>query len=136
MKLLTRHTDYAIRALMFMARKPSDITCAQELITKLHIPDAFSRQLLQKLSKSGILKSHRGKDGGFSFKKQPEKIRLLDILEVFQGKGGLTSCILSGDICPDRAACPLRLRIKHIEAQMVKELAKTTIASLLKEKAS
>jgi Rrf2 family protein len=133
MKLLTRHTDYAIRALVYMARKPGDITRARELIDKLRIPDAFSRQLLQKLSKCGILESHRGKEGGFSFKKQPQKIRLLDVLHIFQGTEGLASCTLGGDVCPDRATCPLRSRIKSIEAHMVAELSRTTIASLLKE---
>ena len=132
MKLLTRHTDYAVRALVYMSADPQRITSAQELIAKLKIPDAFLRQLLQALSKAGILRSHKGKGGGFSFRKKPLDIRLLDVLQIFQGKTELAGCMLAGAVCPDRATCPLRQRIKHIEMQMLKELRETTIASLRK----
>ncbi|MDD5258506.1 MAG: Rrf2 family transcriptional regulator [bacterium] len=133
MKLINRDTDYAVRALVHMAKSPQQISSAKVLVDDLHMPRAFSRRLLQVLSKKGILQSAKGKGGGFSFRKSPKKIKLKDLVEVFQKDFIKTRCIFKKKICPDIGTCPLRHKIRGIEKKVIDELAAISIADLIKD---
>ena len=58
MKLITRNTDYAIRALCFIARKKKQVVSVKELVSKLRIPKPFLRKISQRLNKERILVSY------------------------------------------------------------------------------
>lgn len=130
MKLITRDTDYALRALSFIAKKKRNIITARELVKKLHIPRPFLRKILQSLNKERILKSHRGSGGGFLLAKPTNKIFLLKLMEIFQGPFSLNECFLKKVSCPDRKSCVLRKKIRGIEKHVIRELKSITIAAL------
>lgn len=134
MNFISRDTDYAIRALLFMAKaSKKEITTVDEIVEAENLPEKFSRRILQKLAKKKILVSHKGKKGGFSFLKPPGEIKFTDIMEVFQGKPDLTNCLLKGRVCPNlKKNCGVRRRLKDISKLLNRELEKITIASLLK----
>lgn len=133
MNLINRDTDYAVRALRHMAQRPSEILSVADLHTELNVPRPYLRSILQKLARDGILRSHRGQRGGFELNKLPEDILLTDVMELFQGKICLTECMSHGEVCPNRATCPLRVTVKEVEALVVDKLRSTTIASLSKD---
>ena len=56
MKLITRDTDYAVRALVFIAKQKEEIVSVRDLVEKLKIPKPFLRKILQLLNKKGLLK--------------------------------------------------------------------------------
>ncbi len=132
MKLINRDTDYAIRALIYLARSPHQVSSVNTLVEDLQIPKAFSRRLLQILSKKGILQSAKGKGGGFRLRKSPARIKLKDLVEIFQRDFNENRCIFKKKICPDIGSCPLRHKIKGIEKRVVDELAAVSIADLIK----
>ena len=135
MKFIVRDTDYAVRALVFMARSSKkegkDIITVDDIVKELNLPERFMRKILQHLAKEKILISYKGKDGGFSFLKSPDQIRLTDIIEIFQGKVDITNCLLKGRVCPDVKRCILRKRLKDIGSSLNRELKEITIGSLL-----
>lgn len=130
MKLITRDTDYAVRALVYMTRDPDRLTSAQELVDALKMPRAFSRRILQVLSRKGILESAKGKGGGFILKRSPRQIRLFDLMEAFQGRLSAVGCLFKKKVCPGVRTCPLRGRVKNIEKKIFSDLQAITIASL------
>jgi len=134
MKLITRDTDYALRALCFIAGHQGQTIPVARLSDELGVPGPFLRKILQLLNKKMILKSTRGKSGGFILSKDPEKILLIDIMRVFQGRLKLNECSLNKLICPNRRACSLRKKLTKIERYVLKELGYITIASLLRQK--
>src|SRR4030065_1518246 len=101
MKFITRDTDYSIRALIYIASDKDRIISITELVKELETPRPFLRKILQSLSTSGVLKSYRGKNGGFELVKKPEKIYLLDLIEIFQGKFKLSECLFKKTVCPN-----------------------------------
>jgi len=134
MNFISRDTDYAIRALVFMARSSKKrIITVDEIIEEEDLPERFLRRILQNLVKEKILVSHKGKKGGFSFSKAPADIKLTDIIEAFQGKVDLTNCLLKGKICPNVKKCALRKRLKTIGGAVGKELKGINITSLSRE---
>ena len=85
MKLLTRNTDYAVRAICYMAKRGEGVISVTELVKSLKIPRPFLRKILQTLNKKGIVRSSKGIGGGFRLAVAPGKIYLVDLIKVFQG---------------------------------------------------
>lgn len=132
MKLITRDTDYALRAVCFMAKNKDKVVCADEMVKKLKIPKAFLRKLLQILGKNRMLKSHKGQGGGFLLSKPAQRIYLLDLIRIFQGPLKLNECFFKKLACPNKKTCALKKRIDKIEEYVIKELGAISIGSLLK----
>lgn len=133
MKLITRDTDYAIRALCFIAKCEKEIVPVSELNRNLRIPGPFLRKILQVLNKKRLLRSYKGKGGGFMLALAPNKIFLADLIEIFQGSLKLNECIFKKRICPDIKICKLKKRIDAIQKYVISELRDITLASLLDE---
>ena len=131
MKLITRNTDYAVRALCYLARQDQKSVPVSEMVTALKIPRPFLRKLLQTLSTEGILDSFKGQAGGFALAKLPSKIRLTDLIRIFQGTVELNECVFRKKICPNRSTCKLKREIDAIEKYVLKRLSGVTVASLL-----
>lgn len=132
MKLITRDTDYALRALCFIAKHKERLYTVSSLASDLGVPLAFLRKILQELNKNGIVKSHKGHGGGFVLAKPLEKIYLMDLMMIFQGEFELNDCTLKKRACPKVRACPLKKKLDNIERYVVSQLEPVSISSLLK----
>jgi len=132
MKLITRDTDYALRALCFIAGHKAEIVSAGRLVKKSKIPRPFLRKILQRLNRAGILKSYKGQGGGFILVTPAHKIFLLDLIKIFQGPLKLNECFFKKKTCPNTKTCKLRKKISNIEKYVVSQLKNFTIADLLK----
>ncbi len=131
MKLITRDTDYAVRALCYMAGTKTQMISVPDLVKELKVPRPFLRKILQILNKKGVLRSSKGRGGGFTLAVAADKIFLVDLIEIFQGPLKLNECIFKKRVCPDRTMCSLKSKIDTIEKHVVSELKSVTIASLL-----
>jgi len=135
MKLITRDTDYAIRALCYIAKHKRMIVNVGDLVRKLKIPRPFLRKILQKLNKESLLKSYKGMGGGFTFTLTltPDRILVTDIIRIFQGEIKLSEHIFKKSACPHVKTCVLKKRLDKIEKHVVDELKNITIASLARD---
>ncbi|MCK5706416.1 MAG: Rrf2 family transcriptional regulator [Candidatus Aureabacteria bacterium] len=131
MKLVTRDTDYAIRALSFIAKKESEITSVTELVKTLKIPRPFLRKILQILQKKGILTSFKGKGGGFQLAIPADQIYLSLIIESFQGPIKLTECLFKKKICPEIKTCPLKKKLDEMQKYVSEHFRNITLSEML-----
>lgn len=132
MKLITRDTDYAVRALCYIAKKKDQVVSVSDLVARLNIPKPFLRKLLQILNTKGLLASYKGKGGGFVLADNPKSITLLDIVEIFQGPVCFNKHTLRNSRCPHIKSCGLKKKLDHIEVDIVARLKSINIASLIK----
>jgi Rrf2 family protein len=130
--LITRNTDYAIRALCYIVKSNKNMVSVKELVEGLKMPGPFLRKILQELSRKGILRSYKGKNGGFVLAIRPEKIYIGELIEIFQGQIKLQEHIFRKKICPEIKSCILKKKIDVIEEYTISELNSLSIASLLK----
>ena len=129
MKLITRDSDYAVRILCYLADKDGMVPAA-DMTRGLKIPFPFLRRITQRLSNGGLLTSVKGLSGGFSLARPCEKIRLLDVIEIFQGPFQLNDCLFKKKICPNRKICFMRRQILDIEQYALDKFASLTIADI------
>ncbi|MCM8771034.1 MAG: Rrf2 family transcriptional regulator [Candidatus Omnitrophica bacterium] len=132
MKLITRYTDYAVRALCYIARHQDKKVTVTELVTNLKIPKSFLRKTLQLLNKKGVLKSYKGKFGGFVLALPEDKIYLADLIEIFQGPLKLNECRLKKAICPNINKCLLKKKIDIASRRLLSEIRSINLKSLIK----
>ena len=131
MKLITRNTDYAVRALCYIARQAERSVSAAEMVAQLKIPRPFLRKILQTLSGEGLLKSTKGQGGGFSLSCSKENILLTDLIRIFQNTIQLNECVFKKKICPNRNTCVLKKEIDAIEQEALARLGRISVASLV-----
>ncbi|MFA4984624.1 MAG: Rrf2 family transcriptional regulator [Candidatus Omnitrophota bacterium] len=132
MKLITRDTDYAIRAISYIASIKDRMVSARELVEALEIPRPFLRKILQRLNQAGLLKSYKGQGGGFSLEVSPQRISLMRLINVFQGPFRLNECFFKKKPCPEAKRCRLRSRIERIEKFLIRELKAIDMGCLLR----
>jgi len=131
MILITKDTDYAIRALCFLARNNGTPASVAKISKELNISYAFLRKIMQKLNNKGILRSAKGKRGGFTLKHAADEIFVNTIIDIFQGPLEFKRCVVKHHVCPDFKNCLLRTKIEAIEDYAQKVLEPVTIKSLI-----
>ena len=136
MKLITRNTDYAIRALCCIAEQKQEVISADQLVKSLDMPRPFLRKILQILNKEGLLNSTKGKGGGFALAVSPGEITITDVMKIFQGPIRLNECKFKKSDCPYISDCLLRKKIVEIEKEVIAKLKAITIASIIKKEVS
>ena len=91
---LTKAEEYGIFGVMYLADQPKGkITPLSEISENQNVPEKFLAKIFQSLSKSGIIRSHRGVKGGFSLGKEPAKISIREVVESIQGPYYLSKCL-------------------------------------------
>ncbi len=132
MKLITKETDYAVRALICILKKPSQVHTAVTLSHELKIPKPFLRTIMQQMAAAGLVSSTKGKGGGFTSAKSAKDLTLIEIMQVFQGNFSVIDCMFRKKLCDNRNNCILRSNIKGIEQDIQKRLAGITLKKLMK----
>ncbi|ABL64566.1 RrF2 family transcriptional regulator [Chlorobium phaeobacteroides] len=133
MKVLTKNTDYAIRALLFLGARKGSYVSAKTIAAEQEIPYQFLRRLMQDMIGHGLVVSKGGASGGFMLLKEPDGIRINDLIEIFQGKIQVSECMFRKKLCSNRATCVLRHEIMRIEQVVHQEFEKVTIGKLMRD---
>src|SRR3954470_21587321 len=86
---ITTKSPYAVRALAELGRRGGDDPVPiGELARRRDIPVQFLEQLFAVLRRAGVLRSQRGVRGGYAFAKPPNKITVLEVVELLDGQLG------------------------------------------------
>ena len=129
----TRSTQYAIRAMLYLADHSNQGLCRIERIAKQEkIPQAFLAKLIQRLVKKNLIHSLRGTKGGVRLNLSPEKITLFMIADSIEDfSNGNMMCALGDYECSESSPCGLHQRWKEIRDLQLSFLKDVTIAALM-----
>jgi Rrf2 family protein len=83
---LSAKADYAVRAAVELADAPDEKPVkAERIATAQGIPLNFLENILGELRHAGIVRSHRGVEGGFQLARPADQISIADILRSVEG---------------------------------------------------
>ncbi len=122
--------EYAIRALAHLARHPDQLHLAREIAESERIPYYFLSKILQTLARQGLLRSAKGRGGGFELAKAPNRISLYDIKVCIDGDNDLYECAVGLSRCNDKQPCPLHDTFKPLREMIQTYLKETTLADM------
>ena len=131
--ILSRTSQYAVQALIYMATQPSDTPVLnKDIAAQLNVPAPYLAKILQSLAKGDLLYSYRGRMGGFCLKENGLSMSLMDILLQTEGPAFTQSCFLGLKKCSDETACPVHFRWLPVKEKIVGLLKETTLDKLAK----
>lgn len=134
MDLIRRDTDYAMRALAYLAEHQTEGAVPTRALAQTQdIPPDFAHKIMGRLTRAGLVESRMGARGGFVLARDAEDITLLQVVEAMQGPVAVRKCLLGYDICPRRRSCQLSSRLHHIQRALVDLLRDSTLADILRE---
>src|SRR4029079_6862717 len=109
---ISRLTDYGLLAAVYLARRPGAVVSAREIAAFYQLPVPMITKVLKTLQQGGLVQSHRGVGGGYSFDGDAEAVTLGQLLDVLEGPWALFECETTDDsghaLCSIRVACPSR----------------------------
>lgn len=131
--ILSRTSQYAVQALIYMATQPSGSPILnKDIAAKLNVPAPYLAKILQNLAKGNLLYSFRGRLGGFCLKEDGLETTLMDVLLLTEGPSFTQSCLLGLKKCSDETACPVHFRWKPVKEKIIGLLKETTLDKLAK----
>lgn len=139
--MLSKKSRYAIKALVHIAgleeAKPVSVrTIAHEN----QMPLKFLESILAELKNARILKSTKGKYGGYSLNRPADQISMADIMRLFDGAIALLPCVSENfyercEECVDEATCGIRQVALEVRTQTVLQLKAATLTDILQREA-
>ena len=132
--LITRATEYAIRAVLFLAKQPrGEVVFKKDICRTQNITPAFLTKIFQPLIKAGIVGSQRGVGGGFFLLKNPDEVTLLEVIQAQEGPLYLNQCLTQEGACERDVFCPVHGAWREIRAELTSTLSRYTFDYLIRE---
>jgi Rrf2 family protein len=134
--MLSKKAKYAIKALLALAdRDPDEPMRIADLARREQIPPKFLELILLGLRNQGILRSRKGKGGGYLLARDPKDIYLGQIVRMFDGPLAPVPCASqTADVpcadCRSEAVCGVRLAMSEVRDATAKILDGTSLDSL------
>ena len=128
----TRASDYAVRVLGYLVKANGSVSRSQSIAAATDIPESFLAKILGQLTRSGIVRSHRGAHGGFTLATDAAELTLLDVVEAMEGPLRLDQCS-SPEPCRFRGDCPIEKAWAQAERSLRESLRGHRIVDLARE---
>lgn len=129
---LTNFSDYALRILMYAAVVPDGrLITIEETAEAYDISKAHLMKVANQLTRAGYMKAVRGRSGGLTLAKRPERIRLSDVLRATEPDFALVECMTADNRCMISPRCRLRGALNEALAAFLETLDGYTLADLI-----
>ncbi len=135
--MLTKRTKYALQSLEYLARvEPDKQVLIADLARDEGIPRKFLERILLELKSRGILRSRKGKGGGYRLAKPPGAIMIGEVVRVMDGPLAPVSCVSRTAYAPcpecrEEATCGIRLVMEDVRNAISDVLDRTSLADML-----
>jgi len=129
---IAKLTDYGIVLMAHLAREGDGaLFSSPDLATATRIAPPTVSKLLKHLSKSGLLSSTRGVNGGYRLARPATDIDVADIIEALEGPLAMTECADHRvSSCEEETCCPLKSHWNHINLAVKTALRSISLAQL------
>jgi Rrf2 family protein len=119
--------------MIYLAKQPQGkIVSLAEISRAENLPEKFLAKIFQNLTRSGLIRSHRGAGGGFSLARPANKIMVKELLESIEGHICLAKCLSEMEDCDKKDICKLRKHLKKVQDYAIKIMTQNTLADLVK----
>ncbi len=124
--------DYGIRALIELAHHygQSGPVQSSEIAARQGIPEAYLEQLLTVLRRAGFIRSVRGPEGGHALIRDPDELRVSEVVVALEGPIMPLDCLEESSQCSRSGGCAQREMWEDVQGAIQRVLDSTTIGQL------
>jgi Rrf2 family protein len=136
--MLSHKSKYALQALLVLgAEFGNGPLLISEIADREHIPKRFLELILLELKNHGILRSKKGKGGGYSLIRPPDRLSVGLVMRMLEGPLAPLPCVSKTAYekcaeCRDENTCGVRILMKEVRDATAAILDSTTFADVLK----
>ena len=133
---LTKRGDYAVRAMLALARGPvgdhpgNGLLSARRISEAMGIPVRFLPQVLADLQRAGLVEAAPGRSGGYRLTRPAASISLLEVIEAVEGDTRRRTCVLRGGPCGLDGTCDVHDVFFAGQEALRTTFARSTLAEL------
>lgn len=120
-------TGYAILALSCIGSWKGDWVLSRTIHECTGVPMPYLRKILFQLSRTGLIETKRGYQGGFCLERAPGEVSLLEVIRAVEPERA-SDCLLGLAGCSDATPCPVRSFWKREQARIEANLERLTLA--------
>ena len=135
MKFSTR-TTYGLRAMILLAENYSKGSLSlPQIADKENLSQGYLERLFVGLKKVCLVKSEKGKSGGYTLAKKPKNINILEIVSSLEGEINPFHCVSEdGTInCSNKCNCGATVVLLKVQEAITKTLKDINLEDLLKK---
>ncbi len=131
---INRKTDYAVRVMLALARRGEGVRISSSQIRdEMSIPHAYLQRIIADLSRTQLLQTYPGPNGGIQLGRPAQKITLKDIYEAIEGPLLISECLQGPGECTLDVCCPVRSRWSRMQTLFVQEMESVSLVQLAQE---
>ncbi|WP_372755505.1 Rrf2 family transcriptional regulator [Labilibaculum sp.] len=133
--MLSKTAEYAIRALVYIQlqnwenKRPG----FKEIAINIKSPEHFTAKILQILTRFELIKSIKGRNGGFFFDPNRKDLSLNQIIIAIDGEELFTRCSFGFEKCDGNNRCPLHDDFAELRNNYAVLVKKRSVQSLAKK---
>jgi Rrf2 family protein len=137
--MLSKRAKYGLRALVHLARHQGEGPIQiRDISEKLNIPRKFLEAILLDLRNEGLLRSRKGKEGGYLMERSPDTITIGKVIRFIDGPLAAVPCVSQTaysrcEDCIDERTCSIRCIMKEVRDATAKILDETTLDQLVRK---
>ena len=128
---LNKLTDYGVVILSELAAAPDEACTATRLASSTGIGKPTVNKLLKLFTGAGLLRSIRGRYGGYVLARPPGRIALTEIIEAVEGPMAVTECSIDTEACDRAPTCSIRPHWQYINEAIHDALDGITLEQLI-----
>lgn len=129
---LTKHTDYALRVLLYTAAFPERLVSTEEISTTYDISNNHLIKIVNNLGKLGLIEVRRGRQGGIRLARTPEDIGIGEVVRMTEPDFYTVECFDGpNNTCPIVKVCGLIKPLAEASEAFLAALDGYTLADVL-----
>lgn len=132
MKISTKGR-YGLRALIDLSiyGKTGAPVLLSDIAKRQGISEKYLEQIANRLHKAGLVKTVRGRKGGYLLDKSESEIMLSKIIEILEGPICVVDCVVKPDLCRRSSLCSARDIWSALSDKIAETLSQYTLADLV-----
>ncbi len=132
---LSKKSEYALMAARYMAIKNhGSAVTAKEIADEHNISYELVAKVLQTLTKNNIAVSFQGVKGGYTLKKNPLEISLIDLIKAVEPDYQITNCLMiesPKNSCSYSDCCKIKDPLAEVQKKIDSVFTNTKLAHII-----
>lgn len=128
---LTKRSDYAIRAMLALAKTEGGLLSSRKIAHEMKIPPRFLPQIMGDLTRAGLVDAHPGRAGGYRLAKPADSVNLLTVIEAVEGDPHRQICIMRGTACGSDGECGVHYVFYAAAGALLEHLESATLKGVI-----
>jgi Rrf2 family protein len=128
----SKKADYALIALKDLSSSSAQSSStARAIAGRYDIPVELMAKVLQRLSKMGVIASHKGIRGGYYLDRDATEISVADVIQAIDGPVLVTACSDEDESCDQYSKCNVRDPLWRLKKRILEVLSSFTVDELI-----